>query len=62
MPAWQAGQFTLAHFQIGVDVEWKEDESPVTAADQGAERLLRELIAHRFPDHAVLGEEFGEAG
>jgi len=58
--AWQAGQFTLAHFQTGVEVEWKQDESPVTAADQGAERLLRALIARRFPDHAVLGEEFGE--
>ena len=59
--AWQAGQFTLAHFQTGVDVEWKSDKSPVTAADQGAERLLRELIARRFPGHAILGEEFGEA-
>ena len=59
--AWKAGQFTLAHFQTGVEVEWKQDQSPVTAADQGAERLIRELIARRFPGHAVLGEEFGEA-
>jgi histidinol phosphatase-like enzyme (inositol monophosphatase family) len=58
--AWQAGQFTLAHFQTGVAVNWKEDQSPVTAADQGAEKLLRELIGRRFPEHAILGEEMGE--
>lgn len=57
--AWAAGQHTLAHFQSGVDVEHKADASPVTVADRGAERLLRELIAGRFPDHAVLGEEYG---
>jgi histidinol phosphatase-like enzyme (inositol monophosphatase family) len=59
--AWQAGQFTLAHFQTGVAVEWKSDESPVTVADKGAEKLLRELIGRRFPDHAVIGEEQGAA-
>jgi histidinol-phosphatase len=58
--AWQAGQLTLAHFQTGVAVEQKADESPVTIADRGAERLLRRLIEDRFPDHAIVGEEFGE--
>ena len=58
--AWQAGQLTLAHFQTGVAVEWKGDNSPVTAADRGSEQLLRRLIEHRFPDHAIVGEEFGE--
>ena len=59
--AWQAGQLTLAHFQTGVTVEQKADESPVTVADQGAEELLRRLIERRFPDHGIVGEEFGEA-
>jgi histidinol-phosphatase len=59
--AWQAGQLTLAHFQTGVGVEWKADDSPVTIADRGAEELLRRLIGQKFPGHAVLGEEFGEA-
>jgi len=57
--AWQAGQLTLAHFQTGVVVEQKADDSPVTIADRGAEELLRRLIESRFPDHAILGEEFG---
>jgi len=40
-------------------VEFKADESPVTAADKGAEKLLRALIAEKFPSHGVIGEEFG---
>lgn len=58
--AWQAGQLTLAHFQTAVAVEWKGDNSPVTAADRGSEQLLRRLIEARFPDHAIVGEEYGE--
>jgi histidinol phosphatase-like enzyme (inositol monophosphatase family) len=58
--AWKAGQRTLAHFQVGVDVERKSDQSPVTIADRSAEQVLRDLIANTFPDHAILGEEFGE--
>src|SRR6266540_2242936 len=57
--AWAAGQATLAHFQTGVAVERKADDSPVTIADRHAERILRDRIATQFPDHAVLGEEFG---
>jgi histidinol phosphatase-like enzyme (inositol monophosphatase family) len=59
--AWQAGQLTLAHFQTGVAVEQKVDETPVTVADRGAEKLLRRLIESRFPGHAIFGEEYGEA-
>lgn len=40
-------------------VEMKADQTPVTAADRGAEELMRSLIARRFPSHGVLGEEFG---
>lgn len=40
-------------------VETKSDLTPVTAADRGAEEVMRGMIARRFPDHGVLGEEFG---
>jgi histidinol phosphatase-like enzyme (inositol monophosphatase family) len=33
---------------------------PVTEADKGAERAIRRLIAERYPDHGVIGEEYGE--
>lgn len=40
-------------------VELKSDATPVTHADRGAEELMRRLIAARFPDHGIIGEEFG---
>ena len=58
--AWQAGRITLRYFQAGVEVEQKADESPVTAADREAEEKLRALIAARFPDDGIVGEEHGE--
>ncbi len=42
-----------------VAVELKGDLTPVTAADRGAEELLRRMINTRFPAHGILGEEFG---
>lgn len=43
-------------------VEAKEDGSPVTEADQEAERYLRDCIEREFPDHGIIGEEFGAKG
>ncbi len=40
----------------------KPDGSPVTDVDQTVERTLRERLAQRRPDHAVLGEEYGASG
>jgi histidinol phosphatase-like enzyme (inositol monophosphatase family) len=33
---------------------------PVTAADRGAEAAIRRVLAARYPDHGVIGEEYGE--
>lgn len=56
----EAGERTLRHFGGVVDAEAKLDGSPVTLADREAETLIRERIESRFPDHGILGEEFGE--
>ena len=32
---------------------------PVTEADRGPEQAMRPLIGERYPDHGILGEEFG---
>jgi histidinol phosphatase-like enzyme (inositol monophosphatase family) len=58
--AQQAGSLTLAWFNTGVAVDLKADQSPVTIADRSAEKHLRERIEAAYPDHGVLGEEFGE--
>ena len=42
-----------------LEVELKADETPVTAADRGAEEVMRHLIRKEFPDHGIIGEEFG---
>jgi histidinol phosphatase-like enzyme (inositol monophosphatase family) len=47
-------------FLSGTAVIDKADASPVTQADRGAEQAMRALIGRRYPDHAILGEEFGE--
>ncbi len=60
--AYVAGRSTLKHFDAGVGVEIKEDDTPVTVADREAERLLRKRISERYPGHAVIGEEYGEEG
>ncbi len=57
--AFAAGRRTLAHFQTPLDVERKADDSPVTIADREAETLLREQLERAFPDHGIVGEEFG---
>ena len=57
--AYRAGRGTLAHFQVGTDVEIKADATPVTVADKNAERQIREAIEQAFPGDHVLGEEEG---
>jgi histidinol-phosphatase len=56
----RAGHLTLRHYGHLVAYDAKGDGSPVTIADREAERLIRGGIAERYPDHGVLGEEFGE--
>ena len=60
--AHQAGAVTLGWYQSSrLSVDSKSDGSPVTAADLAAEKLLRRLIVDRYPDDAIMGEEFGHA-
>jgi len=46
-------------FRQRLAVEDKSDLTPVTAADRAAELAMRRLIEGRFPDHGIVGEEFG---
>ncbi len=55
----RAEKVILEYFESRVPYERKKDNSPVTIADQKAEELIRETIAKYFPDHGILGEEFG---
>ncbi len=55
-----AGDITLRYFGGVLRADSKSDGTPVTAADRAAETLIRTMVADRYPDHGVLGEEFGK--
>jgi inositol-phosphate phosphatase / L-galactose 1-phosphate phosphatase / histidinol-phosphatase len=54
----RAGEVLRRHYRTPIPVDYKADESPVTLADREAERVMRDLIRARFPDHGIEGEEF----
>jgi histidinol-phosphatase len=54
-----ADEIALRHFRRDLDVERKPDRTFVTIADQGIERVIRERIKARYPDHGLVGEEYG---
>lgn len=56
-----AGHVAMKYFGR-VDPERKQDGSPVTAADRGAEAAAIDIIRRAFPDDAILAEESGESG
>ena len=56
------GRTALGHYRKSIEVETKGDGSPVTIADRAAEQTARHWITERFPDDAILGEEFGPLG
>ena len=61
--AYEAGRLTLGYFRTGAArPEFKEDETPITVADQEAERLIRGSIRGRYPGHGIVGEEYGDEG
>ena len=57
--AYLAGRLVLAHYQTGIQPNFKADDTPVTVADRKAEELIRGRIEQRYPGHSILGEEFG---
>jgi inositol-phosphate phosphatase/L-galactose 1-phosphate phosphatase/histidinol-phosphatase len=54
-----AGEEIRPYFRKPLIVDDKPDLTPVTVADRAAEQVMRSLIERRFPDHGILGEEFG---
>lgn len=54
-----ARQLILSYYNGEFDIEIKADQTPVTVADRGAERVIRDIIGKAFPDHGIYGEEYG---
>src|SRR6266704_1559791 len=57
-----SGDAILPFFRTSLGAENKGGAghfAPVTAADRAAETAMRTLIRQNFPDHGIIGEEFG---
>jgi len=58
-----AGEAIRPFFRTAIGVENKSRSGafdPVTEADRAAETAMRALIHKTFPDHGIIGEEFGD--
>ena len=57
----ESAKAILPHFRADTPVDVKAGAvwDPVTEADRAGERTIRRLIEERFPDHGILGEEYG---
>ena len=56
----ESGEIIKSYFRSDFNIEAKPDLSPVTIADKKSEETMREIIMREFPDHGIIGEEFGE--
>ena len=57
-----SGDTILPFFRTAMAVEDKPGQcgfDPVTEADRAAEAAMRALIVQTFPDHGIVGEEYG---
>jgi histidinol phosphatase-like enzyme (inositol monophosphatase family) len=58
-----SGEAILPFFRTALGAEDKSRGGvfdPVTEADRAAEAVMRRLIADSFPEHGIIGEEFGQ--
>jgi fructose-1,6-bisphosphatase/inositol monophosphatase family enzyme len=57
---WVADAGDIARGYFGsVEAQWKGVANPVTAADFEIEQLLSGHIRDTYPDHGIIGEEYG---
>jgi myo-inositol-1(or 4)-monophosphatase len=57
-----SGETILPYFRTSLGVDNKASGrafDPVTEADRAAESVMRALIRQTFPEHGIVGEEFG---
>ena len=53
-----ASETSMQYFRTTLDIDNKNDDSPVTIADKNTELKIRSLIEKKYPNHGILGEEF----
>ncbi|MEP0048135.1 MAG: inositol monophosphatase family protein, partial [Roseobacter sp.] len=55
----QSRKMLLAVKDHAPEIDIKSDASFVTKTDKAVETALRAMIQESYPDHGILGEEFG---
>ncbi|GAB3250620.1 FIG domain-containing protein [Chitinimonas naiadis] len=50
----------LPFYRSKLEIDDKQDASPVTLADRGAELAMRAILEAELPGHGIIGEEFGQ--
>ncbi len=55
----EAAKEILPHYGPDVAIDRKADASPVTLADRNAEKRIRAILAEKYPEHGIIGEEYG---
>jgi histidinol-phosphatase len=55
----EADDIARTHFRRDLTIETKPDRTFVTQADTTIERRIRGRLADAFPDHGIVGEEYG---
>jgi 3'(2'), 5'-bisphosphate nucleotidase len=60
--AHDAGRIIMRHYETGTEARKKSDHSPVTDADEEAEKLILARLKDLAPDTAVIAEEEMAAG
>ncbi|MES2906995.1 MAG: inositol monophosphatase family protein [Pseudomonadota bacterium] len=55
----EARRIALSYFRKSFSVDEKSDRTPVTQADRQIEASFRAQLAKIFPEHGIIGEEYG---
>jgi 3'(2'), 5'-bisphosphate nucleotidase len=58
----EAGRVVMRHYEAGAQARLKSDRSPVTDADEEAEKLILAALDKAFPGVPVVAEEEASAG
>jgi len=53
----EAGKIMRNDFMLGMEKEWKEDNTPVTKTDVAINALAIQKIKAKYAEHSVIAEE-----
>lgn len=53
----KAGEAIMSVYNTDFEVDYKEDESPLTMADRKANAIIVEQLRTQYPEYAILSEE-----